>query len=86
MDGKVLGVEAIGMKNHPSQIKFEKAPHVGLFYASVPFVRILSEENRVWEDFGFFWNSRNYCKHMAEGVGFEPTVCFHPRRFSRPLP
>lgn len=23
---------------------------------------------------------------MAEGVGFEPTVSFHPRRFSRPLP
>ena len=23
---------------------------------------------------------------MADGVGFEPTVGFHPRRFSRPLP
>jgi hypothetical protein len=23
---------------------------------------------------------------LAEGVGFEPTVGFHPRRFSRPLP
>ena len=23
---------------------------------------------------------------LAEGVGFEPTVDFHPRRFSRPLP
>ena len=23
---------------------------------------------------------------MAEGVGFEPTVGFHPRRFSRPVP
>jgi hypothetical protein len=23
---------------------------------------------------------------LADGVGFEPTVGFHPRRFSRPLP
>jgi hypothetical protein len=23
---------------------------------------------------------------VADGVGFEPTVDFHPRRFSRPLP
>jgi hypothetical protein len=23
---------------------------------------------------------------MADGVGFEPTVGLHPRRFSRPLP
>ena len=23
---------------------------------------------------------------LAEGVGFEPTVSLHPRRFSRPLP
>ena len=23
---------------------------------------------------------------LADGVGFEPTVSFHPRRFSRPLP
>ena len=23
---------------------------------------------------------------MAEGVGFEPTVGLHPRRFSRPVP
>ena len=23
---------------------------------------------------------------LAEGVGFEPTVGLHPRRFSRPLP
>ena len=25
-------------------------------------------------------------RSMADGVGFEPTVGFHPRRFSRPLP
>lgn len=25
-------------------------------------------------------------KCLAEGVGFEPTVGLHPRRFSRPLP
>jgi hypothetical protein len=25
-------------------------------------------------------------RKLAEGVGFEPTVGFHPRRFSRPLP
>ena len=24
--------------------------------------------------------------HVAEGVGFEPTVGLHPRRFSRPVP
>jgi len=23
---------------------------------------------------------------VAEGVGFEPTVGLHPRRFSRPVP
>lgn len=25
-------------------------------------------------------------QEMADRVGFEPTVSFHPRRFSRPLP
>jgi hypothetical protein len=25
-------------------------------------------------------------RYMAEEVGFEPTVRFHARRFSRPLP
>jgi len=25
-------------------------------------------------------------KNVAEGVGFEPTVGLHPRRFSRPVP
>jgi len=25
-------------------------------------------------------------KTLADGVGFEPTVGFHLRRFSRPLP
>jgi hypothetical protein len=39
------------------------------------------------------WNSTVYeqCRTLthrglAEGVGFEPTVGLHPRRFSRPLP
>jgi 2-methylcitrate dehydratase PrpD len=27
-----------------------------------------------------------FCRYLAEGVGFEPTVGLHPRRFSRPLP
>ena len=27
-----------------------------------------------------------YQRPLADGVGFEPTVSFHPRRFSRPLP
>jgi hypothetical protein len=25
-------------------------------------------------------------RHVADGVGFEPTVSLHPRRFSRPVP
>ncbi|MDB5650968.1 MAG: hypothetical protein JWL62_2488 [Hyphomicrobiales bacterium] len=31
-------------------------------------------------------NTRSSPNKLAEGVGFEPTVGFHPRRFSRPLP
>ncbi len=34
---------------------------------------------------GYASRSRFHSK-VAEEVGFEPTVGFHPRRFSRPLP
>jgi hypothetical protein len=31
------------------------------------------------------WRTTMYSS-MADGVGFEPTVSLHPRRFSRPVP
>ncbi len=30
--------------------------------------------------------THRFAAMMADGVGFEPTVSLHPRRFSRPLP
>src|SRR5271167_1114791 len=32
------------------------------------------------------WENRYERDSVAEGVGFEPTVTFQPRRFSRPVP
>jgi hypothetical protein len=36
-------------------------------------------------EIGGFWRAR-FNSEMAEEVGFEPTVRFHARRFSRPVP
>ncbi len=52
-------------------------------------VRIMGSKSRLLQALdGEKW--RKFSAHsgteMAEGVGFEPTVGFHPRRFSRPLP
>ena len=33
-----------------------------------------------------FTDNRDNRPSVAEGVGFEPTVTFQPRRFSRPVP
>jgi hypothetical protein len=35
---------------------------------------------------GIWWLAGKIDRKLAEGVGFEPTVGLHPRRFSRPLP
>jgi hypothetical protein len=32
------------------------------------------------------FNPYDFCSKVADGVGFEPTVGSHLRRFSRPLP
>ena len=38
-------------------------------------------------DISRFWRpTEAYGNGMADGVGFEPTVSLHPRRFSRPVP
>ena len=41
-------------------------------------------------NFGRLWRTTlfgdQYAGWLADGVGFEPTVRFPPRRFSRPLP
>ena len=40
---------------------------------------------RVGRKIGYARRSQ-FCSEVAEGVGFEPTVSLHPRRFSRPVP
>ena len=48
---------------------------------------ICSSRESWWVSFlSKFLYSRKIWLKMADGVGFEPTVSLHPRRFSRPVP
>ena len=62
MDGKILGIEAYAdaMTNPQDTSDSKDPPEMGVLYYQIRFVRILSEENRVFGLFGLGTKSPNH--------------------------